>query len=170
MTQMIRSAGIFFILFALLVIGGCGYHIAGRGGKMPGGVTAVSIPVFANSTSKADAAPVVTTAFVNEFVTVVSVAPSAQARMEGTIKGYTLQAVSFSKSDVTQQYRLTVTMALRLVNGGEVLWEADDITRSSDFNVNSADVAATRDAEAEALRKIAADSARLIKERIMEGF
>lgn len=160
------------MLAALLsVIAGCGYHVAGKGSKMPGGITSVSIPVFTNATSKPDIEPAVTRAFVDEFVNTLKVTDSGDVVMRGTIKGYALTPVSYTQNDVNQEYRLTIAISLVLTkDGNNVIWQDDDITNYSDFAVNISDVTATKDAELAALKKIAADTARFTKERMMEDF
>lgn len=161
-----------FLLICMLFAGGCGYHIAGMGGKMPGGITSLSIPVFANATSKPDIEATITSAFVTEFVNTVSVVDSGEAVLKGVIKSYTLTPISFSKSDINQLYRLTVSLSLKITTAdeSEVLWEDGNVIDYEDFTVNVADVTATRDREAQALQKMAKDTARLVKERMLENF
>lgn len=159
----------FFVVLAFF--SGCGYHIAGKGGEMPGGITSVSIPVFTNKTLKPDIESIITSAFASEFVTAVRVEDDSPSRMEGTIMSYDLTAVSFTKSDVNQEYRLTVTISLKIYDAdGKVIWSDDGISDYEDFTVNTNDVSATRDREAAALRKLSRDTARLVKERMLEKF
>lgn len=160
------------ILLPLLFLLGCGYHVAGKGGQMPGGVDTLSIPVFHNRTLKPDIESTVTAAFVTEFVTTVKVETDAPYVMEGSINAYDLTPVSFTRSDVNQEYRLTVAMSLRILDGssGRVVWKDDRVSDYEDFTVNINDVNATREREAEALRKLSKDTARLVKERMLEGF
>jgi len=182
----------YFLLAALaVVLAGCGYHVAGKGGEMPGGVTEVSIPVFENRTAKPDIEGVITGAFVNEFNTTVNVTGSAPAVLTGVVKEYNLNAVSYTKSDVNQEYRLTVVLDLVLTVPAredgeedveyvevdedgrevrEVLWKDHHVTDYEDFVVNPSDINATRDAEQTALEKIAEDTARLVKERMLGDF
>ncbi len=160
-------------LFIMLFLGGCGYHVAGKGGALPGGVTTLSIPVFANTTGKPDIEFTLSSAFVSEFVNTVNIVDKdAQAVMQGSIKSYTLTPISFAKNDITQEYRLTVTLAIRIVREEtlEVVWEDDNVVDYEDFSVNIGDVAATRDRETAALKKLSKDTARLVKERMLEGF
>lgn len=163
---------ILLILFFISALTGCGYHIAGKGGKMPGGITSLSIPVFTNNTAKPDIEAQVTSAFVNEFVNTVVVKDKGDAVMSGVIKSYSLTAVSYTKSDVNQEYRLAVIMSLKIVRQGtgEVLWEDDNVIDTEDFTVDIRSVTATKEAEDEALKKISRDTARALKERIMNDF
>lgn len=162
------------LLFALLlfVLSGCGYHVAGKAGQMPGNIETLSIPVFTNSTLKPNVESIVTSAFVNEFVATVRIIDESPFRLEGEITSYGLTPVSFSSSDVNQEYRLTVSMSLRIYDKdtGKTLWQDKDVLDTEDFSVNTADVSATRDNETAALQKLSRDTARLVKERMLEGF
>jgi outer membrane lipopolysaccharide assembly protein LptE/RlpB len=179
MTAVVLRTFIIFVVFLLPL--GCGYHVAGRGGApgdratiMPGGIKSLSIPFFENRTGRPDVETVVTAALVDEFMNTVDIVPvdTADAVMEGVIKTYKLKPVSFTENDVVQEYRLTVVMSIRLVStsDGEILWKDDSVRDYEDFTVDTTDVIATKDAEREALKKIARDRARLIRERIVEGF
>lgn len=151
---------------------GCGYHISGKGGSMPGNITELAVPIFTNNTRKPDIEILVTSAFAAEFLTTVKVADTAGAVMQGVIKSYVLDAVSFTRSDVNQEYRLRVVISVRIVarEDGRVLWSDDNITDYEDFIVDTANVTATEEAEIEAFKKLARDTARLVKERMLENF
>lgn len=167
-----------FLLFTLTAlcflsyITGCGYHVAGKGGHMPGGIEEVSIPVFVNMTKKPDIESIISTAFVSEFVTTVGVRAGAGAELRGAILSYELSPVSYTKNDVVQEYRLSVTLSLVLVEkaGGAVLWEDRNVRDYEDFKVTSTDVTATEEAEISVFRKLSKDVARLVKERMLENF
>lgn len=167
-----RSLKAILILFALFVVSGCGYHVAGKGGAMPGGVERLTIPMFENKTTKPDIESDLTSAFVDEFVTTVKVEGSAPHAMNGVIKSYELTPVSFTPSDINQEYRLTVALALTIVDkaSGRVIWHEDKITDYEDFTVNINNVTETTEREEAALRKLARDTARLVKERMLERF
>ncbi len=170
-----KRAGLFssfcaVILLAVL-LAGCGYHLSGMSGKMPGEITALSIPVFSNATGKPDIEAALTAAFTTEFATTVQVSENADAVLQGVIKSYDLQSVSYSKDDVNQEYRLTLIMSLKMTKkDGTVLWDDGKVTDYWDFAVNSSDITVTKEAENEAFKKIAKDTARLVKERMMEKF
>jgi outer membrane lipopolysaccharide assembly protein LptE/RlpB len=167
---------IFLISLVFLLSSGCGYHVAGNGGVpggMPGGIRSLSISFFENRTGRPDVETVVTTALVEEFMNTVDIVPAGEgdAVMEGIIKSYELKPISFTENDVVQEYRLTIVMSIRLVSSsdGKILWKDDNVTDYEDFLVDATNVTATKDTEREALRKMARDRARLIKERMVEG-
>ena len=167
----IRSLGWPVLVVALLLVGGCGYHVAGKGGGgMPGSITEFALPVFINETRKPDIEALVTSAFADEFLTTVKVTDSARAKMLGRIRSYNLTAVSYSRDDVNQEYRLTVVFAIKIVDGSTILWSDNAVTDYEDFVVNTADVTVTEEAEITALKKLARDTARLVKERMLEDF
>jgi len=164
-----------FIFFLMIFIYGCGYHVMGRGGdSLLSGINSVAVPVFKNDTYRAGVEVIITGAVVDELLNSVSIADSevADAAIEGSIKNYKLDPVSYSSREVVREYRLTVILSVRLIrkSDSKVLWRDDNITDYEDFLVDTADVMATKDAEKTALRKIARDTARLIKEHILEGF
>ncbi|MBI5643331.1 MAG: hypothetical protein HY954_07635 [Deltaproteobacteria bacterium] len=158
------------ISFLFLVIAGCGYHIAGKGGKMPGDIASLYIPVFTNSTHKPDIEALITSAFVEEMVTTVKVVDAADGIMQGVIKSYDLTPVSYTRSDVNQEYRLTVTMSVKIVKNNTVIWEDNNISDYEDFTVTISSITATREAETAALKKLAKDTARSVKERVIDNF
>ncbi|MBI5875727.1 MAG: LptE family protein, partial [Deltaproteobacteria bacterium] len=99
------------LLFTVLY--GCGYHIAGKGGNMPGNIATISIPFLKNQVQKPDVETVITISLVDEFVKsgIVKVAEEdAEAVLNGAITGYDLTPVSFNKNDVIQEYRLTIKL------------------------------------------------------------
>ncbi len=161
-----------FPFLLLFVLSGCGYHIAGKSGTLPGGVEALTIPVFTNSTAKPDIEGIITTAFVNEFVTTVPVKNDAPASLEGNIVSYSQRGVSFTGNDVTQEYRLSVVVSIvmRDKKDGHVIWQDRNIPDYEDYSVDTTDVTHTEEVEINAFRKLSKDMARMVKERMLEGF
>lgn len=154
-------------------IGGCGYHVVGKGdSSLFTDMKSMAIPVFDNDTRRADIESTLTHAVVDEFINLVEIteADKAEAVLEGRVIGYSLGAVSFTGKDVVNEYRLTVVLSLRLVRGGEVIWEDKRLSDYEDFIVDSSDIAATREAEEDAFEKLADDMARLVREHMLEGF
>src|SRR3989304_1422790 len=153
----------------------CRYQITGKGGNMPGNIATLSIPFFKNRIQKPDVETVITSALIEEFVkseVAKVVEEDAEAVINGVITGYELMPVSFNRNDVIQEYRVTIRVEVQLVRGsdGKVLWEDKNITDYEDFKVSAADVNATKTAEWDAVKKMARDTSRLIKERMLEDF
>lgn len=167
------------LTLTLFAAGGCGYHVAGKGGdSFFAGIRSMAIPVFTNQTRRADIESTMTNDIVNEFINLVNMSEvkDADVVLEGVILDYSLRTVSYTGRDVANEYRLTVVLSLRLVRKGaegqkdEVLWENTRLTNYEDFTVSSSNIAATRDAEQVAYNKLAKDMARLVREYMIEGF
>lgn len=167
------------ILAVFIFLSGCGYHVMGAGtggggapagGAAPlGGADAISIPFFENRSSKPYVESVITAAFAEEFMKSVDLKADASSALVGTVIGYKLTPLAFTENDVVSEYRVTVSLLVRVENGGKVAWE-ETIEDYEDFAVSSVSIARTKDAEARAVKKIASDMARTIKERVMGGF
>ncbi|MEE8574637.1 MAG: LptE family protein [Thermodesulfobacteriota bacterium] len=173
----IKHFALLLLIAALLT--SCGYHVAGRGGsvnftgELPGGITSLSIPIFTNVTRKAGVEAVMSTAFVDEFIATVDIKKTneADARLVGIVKAYDLGPVSYSRTEVVKEYRLTVVLSVRLIRAsdGKIIWKDNNVSEYEDFSAVIMDVAATKDAERMALSEIALDLARRVRERILEG-
>jgi len=161
-----------FTLLVLSLVSGCGYHVAGKSGTMPGDIKSVTIPVFANATVKPDIEGIITSAFVSEFVTTLPVKKDAEAEMLGKILSYSLRGVSFTSNDVTQEYRLSVLVSITLRDrkDGHIIWQDKGVSDYEDFKVDTTDVTRTEETEIEAFKKLSVDMARKVKERMLEGF
>jgi len=167
---------ILIVIALTTTLSGCGYHVAGKGGSMPGGITTISIPFFQNRTKRPDVETVITSAIADEFINTANLqvvkSGDGEATLFGSVTSYALTAVSFDSTDVTQEYRLSVTVDLQLlrISDESTLWERKGLADYEDFKVTALDVDATKAAEREALKKMARDMARLIKEQMVEGF
>ncbi|MFQ5329958.1 MAG: LPS assembly lipoprotein LptE [Thermodesulfobacteriota bacterium] len=170
------SMSVLIVIALATALSGCGYHVAGKGGSIPGGITTLSIPFFQNQTQRPDVETVLTTAIADEFINTVSLqvvkSGEGEATLVGTVTSYTLSAISFDSTDVTQEYRLSIAVDLKLVRRSDesILWERKGLADYEDFKVTALSVDATKAAEREALKKMVKDMARLIKEQMVEGF
>jgi outer membrane lipopolysaccharide assembly protein LptE/RlpB len=159
-----------------IILSGCGYHVAGKGGVMPGGVKKLAIPFFTNLTNRPNIETVITTAVIDEFIRTRIVAvvskEESEAILLGSLTSYTLTPVSYNTADVINEYRLTIGLSLRLVRKSDnvIIWKDDAISDYEDFTVTTTNVSATKSTERNVLEKMAKDTARLIKERMMEAF
>lgn len=167
------AAAAFILMF---ILGGCGYHVAGSGTSgtaLKGDIGTLAVPIFKNTTYRPHIESTITTAIVNELRNSFELTSrgSADSIMEGEITGYELLPVSFTEGDIASEYRLTIVMTVRIVNreSGEIIWELQNTSDYEDFMVTQMSVAATRFDEDEALKKIAVDRARIIRELVLEG-
>jgi len=146
------------------LLAGCGYSFQGT---LPAHIRTVAVPVFANRTGQPGVEAVLTRAVVDAFTTngrLRVVDPSrADALLEGEVVGYDLQSIAFDPGANVRQYRVVVTMNLRLrdLRESRVLFERAGYQERADFRV-PAGVAETIAREETALRAAAADIARAI--------
>ena len=131
------------LLLVLLALAGCGYHVAGRSGALPGGVTRIQVPLFANQSAEPQLEARLTDHLVARFSRSrnIEVVPpdAAEAVLLGTIRSYRATSLSYVADDQISQYRATmvVDVVLQRVDTEEELWR-----RSLQWN---ADYAASAD-------------------------
>jgi hypothetical protein len=160
-------------LLALAVVSvGCGYTLRGT---LPDHVRTVAVPMFANRTAEPGVEGVLTRAVVDAFATngrlQVVRAEDADVVLEGEITGYQLQSIAFDPAANVRQYRLWVTLNLRLrdVRQQRVLLERRGLQERADFRVSAA-VAETLVREDAALRAAAAEIARTVVALTLDRF
>jgi outer membrane lipopolysaccharide assembly protein LptE/RlpB len=152
------------LLLAALLAGGCGYTVRGT---LPSHINTVAVPVFRNRTPEPAIEGFITRAVVEAFSTngrlkVVS-SGQADAILDGEIIGYSVSSIAFNKDSNVRQYRLVVTLNLKMrdVRRGGLLFQQNGVTEQADFRVQDV-VAQTISREETALRAAAVDIARSI--------
>jgi lipopolysaccharide assembly LptE-like protein len=152
------------VLLAALAAGGCGYTV---GGTLPSHIKTVAVPIFRNHTPEPAIEGFITRAVVEAFstngrLTVVGT-DRADAILDGDITGYSVSSIAFDKDANVRQYRLVVTLNLKMrdVRRGGLLFQQNGVREQADFRVQSA-VAQTISREETALRAAAVDIARSI--------
>ena len=129
----LRLCGEILFVFILVVLYGCGYQLAGKSTHLPAGVTSLAIPTFKNQTLEPGIEVPLTQSFLREFmfdgrVRVLS-PKEADTILEGSIKIFRIQSVSYNESGLVQEYQVVVTMDLTLTkSSGEILWREDNLT------------------------------------------
>ncbi|MFH1985689.1 MAG: LptE family protein [Pseudomonadota bacterium] len=155
----------FVTLFMILLFAGCGYQFAG-GGKVPGGVRAVSIAVFENRTGQTGLETIFTNDLIYEFTRADSVnvttPQAADAVLSGVIQRLYITAIAHTGTTTTTEQRAIVTIDLKLTatSDGAVLWERKGLSGEEAFSVGSTKSAtnANQRAALEALFKKMAES------------
>jgi outer membrane lipopolysaccharide assembly protein LptE/RlpB len=113
---------------ALLAVGlaGCGYSFRGN---LPDHIKTVAVPVFTNKTAEPGVENFLTSAVVEAYASngrLRVVKPEeADAILNGEVVGYSVQSIAFDNQANVRQYRLIVTMNLRLrdVRKNETLFD-----------------------------------------------
>jgi outer membrane lipopolysaccharide assembly protein LptE/RlpB len=156
----------------LLPVAGCGYSLRGN---LPEHLKTVAVPTFANRTREPAVENIITRAVVEAFSTngrLHVVRPEqADAILEGEITGYELQSVAFDAGANIRQFRLVVTMNLRLrdLRENKVIYDRAGVQERADFRV-SGTVSDTIAREESALRTAAIDIGRAVVSFTIERF
>lgn len=160
-------------LLALVVtLGGCGYSFQGT---LPDHVKTVAVPIFVNRTQQPAVENVITRAIVDAFATngrLRVVRPEdADSILEGEVLQYTVGAIAVDPSLNVQQYRLGVTLNLRMrdVRLNRLLFEQANFSEQADFLV-AGSVAQTLSIEAGALQQAATEIARSVVSLALDRF
>ena len=160
-------------LFALAcLLAGCGYSFHGT---LPAHVKTVAVPIFINRTQQPAVEGVITRAIVDAFATngrLRVVRPEdADSILEGEVLQYTVGAIAVDPSLAVQQYRLAVTLNLKMrdVRLNTVLFEQTSFSEQADFLV-AGSVAQTISVEATALQQAATEIARAVVSLTLDRF
>jgi outer membrane lipopolysaccharide assembly protein LptE/RlpB len=159
---------------ALLVVGlaGCGYSFRGN---LPDHIKTVAVPVFTNKTSEPAVENFLTSAVVEAYASngrLRVVRPEdADAILDGEVVGYSVVSIAFDNQANVRQYRLAVTMNIRLrdVRRSSILFEQQNLREKADFQVQGA-VSQTIGAEEGAVRSAATEIARSIVSLTIDRF
>jgi outer membrane lipopolysaccharide assembly protein LptE/RlpB len=122
-------------------VAGCGYSFRGT---LPEHIQTVAVPVFVNKTGEPKLGSVLTNGVLEAFSTNgrlrVVRREDADAVLEGEVIGYSVVSISYDSNANVRQYRLTVTMNLKLLDmkKSAVLFEEHGLSEKADFNVQSA--------------------------------
>lgn len=167
-----KRLGVVVGLSVVLWSAGCGYSLRGN---LPAHLQTIAVPVFQNMTPVPAVENFLTNAVLNAFTTngrlrVTSV-DRADAILEGQITNYSLQSIAFDAAANVRQYRLTVTLNLRLrdVRRNEVLFQRSGYSDRADFAVPST-VVETITASESALQQAATQIARSVVSFAVERF
>jgi outer membrane lipopolysaccharide assembly protein LptE/RlpB len=158
----------------LLAVGlaGCGYSFRGN---LPDHIKTVAVPIFQNKTSEPAVESLLTSAVIDAFASngrLRVVKPEeADAILTGEVVGYGIMSIAYDNLANVRQYRLIVTMNLRLrdVKKNETLFEQQGLKESADFQVLGA-VSQTIGAEEGAVRTAATQVARSIVSLTVDRF
>ncbi len=128
------------ICMALLM--GCGYQMVGKETHVPPGLSSVAIPTFKNETFEPGIEIPFTQAFLREFIQDrrVNVVGRSEAScvLEGSVKFFTIQSVSYDKSGFALEYQTHVVLEITLKDReGKVLWQEKEFTERTWFRASS---------------------------------
>lgn len=166
-------------LLAAVVLVGCGYHLAGRGGStsfIPPEVKTIGIPTFTNLTDRAEIEQRISEALVDEFIRrgryqAVPGPEGADVILEGEISSFKTDPVTFTESGRFDRVEVTITARVRLVRTSpeKVLWSQNHFVFRQQYDVPETPLTEF-DREIVAIEEISKGFARSIATSILEGF
>ena len=165
----LRGAALVVLAGAL---GGCGYSFQGT---LPDHIKTVAVPIFVNRTQQPAVDSILTRAVVDAFATNgrlrVVRREEADSILEGEILQYTVGAIAVDPSLNVQQYRLMVTLNLKMrdVRQNRMLFEQSGLSEQADFLV-AGSVAQTIAIEAGALQGAVVQIARTVVSLALDRF
>lgn len=138
-----RRHTLFLLALALLVATlGCGYRFAGRRGSLPESIRVVSVPLFANTTSRPKLDQALTAAIRAEFVKsgAVRVCTSPQegdAVLSGTIRSFSAVPVGLRSDNVSTSFLIQMVVDIRLTerSTGRTLYEANGVMLRDEYTI-----------------------------------
>lgn len=158
----------------LAVLGGCGYHIKGKGLRAPADVHTVAVAIFENRTSESGIETIFTNDLSYEFnrskiLQVVDIS-MADAVLSGSIASMAIETISHSSKYASEERRVTITLNLALKRSdGKVLWSDKSLSGREVFKVSS-DKSVTEENRRAAIEAISKRLAEKIHNRILCAF
>jgi outer membrane lipopolysaccharide assembly protein LptE/RlpB len=132
-----RAAAVGLVLL-VLGLAGCGYSFRGN---LPDHIKTVAVPVFVNKTTEPAVESFLTSAVVDAYASNgrlrVVKTEEADAILTGEVIGYNVMSIAYDNVANVRQYRLAVTMNLRLrdVKKNAILFEQQGLKEQADFQV-----------------------------------
>jgi len=154
-----------------LLAAGCGYSLRGT---LPEHIKTVGVRPLANRTQEPGVEDLITRGLIEAFTTNgrlrVARPENADAVLEGEVIGYALQPLAFDRGANVREYRLVVTLNLRLrdVQTSAMLFNERGIQEKADFRTAESTVTLAR--ETSALRQAATDIGRAVVNLALEPF
>lgn len=169
--------GILTLCVASLFLGGCGYHVAGRGTELPAAWKTLAVPAFTNRTPHYRIEQRITAAVIRELEArtsyrIVPEARTADAVLHGEITGIETSPVLF---DATTGHVTTMLVTVRLKVSlddratGKALYTNDNFVFRDEYQISS-DVATFFEEESPALDRLSRDFAADLVSNLLEGF
>jgi len=168
-----RRLGGLTLALVSLALTACGYSFRGT---LPPGIQTIAVPIFVNRTSQPNVDSIITRAIVQAFATngrLRVVRPAeADAILEGEVVGYGVFPIAFDPSLSIQEYRVAVTLNLRMrdVRRNTVLFQQNGVSEHADFRATGAAVSTTISIEETALTAAAGEIARSVVSLAIDRF
>lgn len=162
---------------ALIVLGGCGYRLAGRLDRLPGNVRTIAVPAFANLTNRHTLAQRLPGAITREFISrtryrIVADPNEADAVLHGVVVNYASYPTVFDPATARAagvQMSVTLQIQLRERTTGALLFSRPHFEVRERYEI-TVDQRAYFDESDAALERLCRDVARQVVSAIRENF
>jgi outer membrane lipopolysaccharide assembly protein LptE/RlpB len=160
------------LLAGLAALSACGYSFHGT---LPDHIKTIGVPILINRTQQPAVESVITRAIVDAFATngrLKVVRPEdADSILDGEVIGYSIGPIAVDPSLGVQQYRLSVTLNLRMrdMRRNVVVFQQSGFSEQADFRV-AGNVAQTLSVEAGALQQAATEIGRSVMSLALDRF
>ena len=164
-------------LSLMLVLAGCGYHVAGRVDTLPEQIHTIAIPAFANVTTQYKIADRITTAVAHEMIErshyrVVANPEDAEAVLNGAVVTFASYPITLDQntgraSGIAVIVHLKISLVERA--SGKILFNRPDYTVSEQYEI-SVDPKSYFDESPAAVDRLSRDVARSVVSGILERF
>ncbi|MCW5962432.1 MAG: hypothetical protein KIT83_00210 [Bryobacterales bacterium] len=165
------------LVLTAAVLGGCGYHVAGKADTLPTDLTTIAIPAFENLTTRYRLTQWMPEALGVEFLRrsryrVVSEPGEADAVLRGSVLSQQVSPLIFDPgSGRASMVQLFVRMQIRMEDRrtGRVLYQNDNMEYRARYEI-AVDQRAYFDESDAGLERLSQEVARSVVSRILEGF
>ncbi len=165
------------VVFALLGLAGCGYHMVGAATHLPPDVKTLSVPVFATRTDTYRTETVMTEAVIREFAarTRFRVTPDpsadADAVLHGTILKESVAPLTYNASTQESSSFLITIVASVTLNGrdGKVLYENKNYVYREQFQ-STTNLPTFIQENPKGMERLSREFARQLVADVLEGF
>ena len=170
---LLLSAAFCLLLFAAA----CGYHVAGKGNRLPPDIKTVAVPIFDNYSSSFRIEQMVAAAVTREFIerTSYRITPDiagADAVLQGSITGVRSFVVTFDLNTgraTTLQIQVTAAVRLTDTHTKKVLFSNSNYIFREEYKISPSQSGLFEE-DKPALERLSRDFARTLVTDILENF
>jgi outer membrane lipopolysaccharide assembly protein LptE/RlpB len=161
----------------LVLLGGCGYHVAGLPSRLPSEWQTIAIPAFKNDTTRYRVEQKMTAAVIREFIArtkyrIVQDVDGSDAVLRGEVLSFETTPVLFNATtgEVTTMLVIVHTKVQLLDNKTQKLaYHMDDMTFRQEYQI-STDVQSFFEEQDPALERMSRDFASKLVANVIENF
>ncbi len=176
-TVFVPSAFCFLLSAFCFLVSACGYHVAGRGDRLPPALKTVAIPIFVNESSKFRIEQKLTAAVTREFIerTRYKITPNpseADAALKGTVKDVRTGVIAFDLNTgraTTLQIQVTASVELVDLHTKKVLFSNPNYVFREEYQISQTTSGLFQE-EDPAFTRLSQDLARTLVTEILENF